>query len=508
MTGSQTASPSVRLLVFIVAYNAETTIERVLNRIPASLLAYDTEILIIDDASGDGTFEASEAVRRAGRLPFKLTVLVNPVNQGYGGNQKLGFLYAIEHGFDVVALVHGDGQYAPEALPDLLQPLLNGEAEAVFGSRMMRPFDALKGGMPIYKYVGNKILTTYQNCVLGTRLTEFHSGYRLYKTDTLRQIPFQMNTNDFHFDTEIIIQLLRFGARIAEVPIPTYYGDEICYVNGFEYAFNVFRASTAAALQRFNLVYRRNFDVGPESRDNVYYSPKIDYPSTHSAALKELAAGQTVVDIGCGAGYLATHIRAQGCRVVGIDQFQPLNLASFDEFIECDLDNAPLPRRLDDTDVLLLLDIIEHLRSPETFVVALHAATTSTERQVKIVVSTGNVGFVVPRLMLLLGQFNYGKRGILDPTPPRLFTFDSLRRLFQESGFEVSEVRGIPAPIPLVIGHRGLARLLLTVNQALIGISRTLFAYQIFMVVRPLPSLAGLLDASRSHTAERADAMP
>ena len=84
-------------------------------------------------------------------------MLVNPVNQGYGGNQKLGFLYAIEHGFDVVALVHGDGQYAPEALPDLLQPLLKDEAEAVFGSRMMRPFDALKGGMPIYKYVGNRI---------------------------------------------------------------------------------------------------------------------------------------------------------------------------------------------------------------------------------------------------------------------------------------------------------------------------------------------------------------
>ena len=179
--------------------------------------------------------------------------------------------------------------------------------------------------------------------MLGTRLTEFHSGYRLYKTDTLRQIPFQMNTNDFHFDTEIIIQLLRFGARIAEVPIPTYYGDEICYVNGFAYALNVFRASTAAALQRFNLVYRRNFDVGPESRDNVYYSPKIDYPSTHSEALEELTTGQTVVDIGCGAGYLATHIRARGCRVVGIDQFQPLNLAAFDEFIECDLDNAPLP---------------------------------------------------------------------------------------------------------------------------------------------------------------------
>jgi len=134
-----------RVLVFIVAYNAEKTIAKVLTRIPASLADYDTEVLIIDDASQDGTFETGEAVRQAGTLPFKLTVLVNPVNQGYGGNQKLGFLYAIEHGFDIVALIHGDGQYAPEALPDLLQPLLNGDADAVFGSRMMEPLAAIKG---------------------------------------------------------------------------------------------------------------------------------------------------------------------------------------------------------------------------------------------------------------------------------------------------------------------------------------------------------------------------
>jgi glycosyltransferase involved in cell wall biosynthesis len=506
MFGSGPATAKPRVLIFIVAYNAESTIERVLRRIPTDLLAFDTEILIIDDASQDSTFEASETVRRAGDLPFKLTVLVNPVNQGYGGNQKLGFLYAIEHGFDVVVLLHGDGQYAPESLPELLAPLLRGEADVVLGSRMMRPFQALKGGMPLYKYIGNKILTTYQNRVLGTQLSEFHSGYRVYRTETLRQIPFQMNTPDFHFDTEIIIQLLRFGAKIVEVPIPTYYGDEICYVNGFSYALNVVRASTAAALQRFNLVYRRNFDVGADSRRNVYYLPKLDYPSTHTEALKELAPGQTVVDIGCGAGYFAAHIRARGCRVIGIDQFEPLNRAEFDEFIVCDLDTAEFPSRLDDADVLLMLDVIEHLRSPEAFAVALHAATTST-RQVKIVVTTGNVGFIVPRLMLLAGQFNYGKRGILDLTHTRLFTFASLRRLFQESGFEIGEVRGIPAPIPLVVSHRLLARLLVALNQAMIRIAPALFSYQIYMVVRPLPSLSRVLDASRSHTAERAEAL-
>src|SRR5215218_3468644 len=118
MKRAEPAGRTPRLLVFIVAYNAEKTIQHVLRRLPASLLdSYDTEVLIIDDASQDQTFEQGEAVRRSGDLPFKLTVLVNPVNQGYGGNQKLGFQYAIEHQFDVVALLHGDGQYAPEVLP-------------------------------------------------------------------------------------------------------------------------------------------------------------------------------------------------------------------------------------------------------------------------------------------------------------------------------------------------------------------------------------------------------
>ena len=120
------------------------------------------------------------ATRNSGDIPFKITVLYNPVNQGYGGNQKIGYHYAIERGFDFVALLHGDGQYAPEFLPALIEPLLKGEADAVFGSRMMNKRDALKGGMPLYKFVGNRILTSIQNRVLGANLTEFHSGYRVY----------------------------------------------------------------------------------------------------------------------------------------------------------------------------------------------------------------------------------------------------------------------------------------------------------------------------------------
>jgi glycosyltransferase involved in cell wall biosynthesis len=280
-------SKKPRLLVFIVAYNAERTIESVLARVPASLAEnYDVEILAIDDASRDRTFEIGHKVKAAGSLSLPLTVLFNPVNQGYGGNQKIGYHYAIQQEFDFVALLHGDGQYAPEALPELLEPLRQGTADAVFGSRMLRGGAALKGGMPLYKYAGNKILTWLQNRLLRTRLSEFHSGYRVYSVAALKAIPFDRNTNDFHFDTEIIIQLVIARTRIREVPIPTYYGDEICHVNGIRYAWNVVKATIKSRLHALDIFYDSKFDCAPDHDGNAHYDLKIGYDSPHAAVLE------------------------------------------------------------------------------------------------------------------------------------------------------------------------------------------------------------------------------
>src|SRR5205807_9135355 len=130
---------------------------------------------------------------------------------------------------------------------------------------------ALKGGMPLYKYVGNKILTWIQNRVLRTSLSEFHSGYRLYSVAALQSLPFDRNTDDFHFDTEILIQHFRAGWRIKEVPIATYYGDEICNVNGLKYAFNVVKSSLVSRAQDFGILYDRKFDVNGRFESNDIY---------------------------------------------------------------------------------------------------------------------------------------------------------------------------------------------------------------------------------------------
>src|SRR5207244_3609543 len=140
-----------------------------------------------------------------------------------------------------VVLLHGDGQYAPEHLPKMVEPLIAGGADVVLGSRMMEKGAARRGGMPMYKFVGNRILTTFQNRMTGAELSEWHSGYRAYRVDALRSIAFEANHDGFDFDTQIILQLLEAGKRVVEIPIPTYYGGEICYVNGMAYARDVVR---------------------------------------------------------------------------------------------------------------------------------------------------------------------------------------------------------------------------------------------------------------------------
>ena len=494
------------LLVLIVAYHAEKTIQQVLARIPASLLAdFEVEVLVVDDSSSDRTFEHGDAVRRSETLPFALTVLVNPVNQGYGGNQKIGFHYAIRHRFEFVALVHGDGQYAPESLPELMAPLTAGRADAVLGSRMLRKGEARRGGMPLYKFVGNRILTAIQNRLVHARLSEFHSGYRIYSTAALRRIPFHLNSNGFPFDTEIIIQLLGAGLRITELPIPTYYGDEICRVNGIKYAWDVLLASLKARAQEWSLFYDRKFDCLPSTTTNVHYKPRLGFESAHTLALDRIPPGARVLDIGCAGGYLGHALRERGCHTTGIDAFPLAEGYSLDAFAIHDLNESPFPADLSQVDYAVMLDVIEHLASPERFVDDFLAAA-ARHPGVRLIVSTGNVAFIIVRLMLLLGQFNYGKRGILDLTHTRLFTFGTFRRLFEQAGCEVLEMRGVPAPFPLALGRGPLSRWLLGFNKALIRVSRSLFAFQIFAVVRPRPALPYLLDQAEREAGRRSAA--
>lgn len=228
----------MKIGILIVAYNNEHFIEMVLDRIPTIVKKKVKEIAIFDDHSEDNTSQKAVGYKIKNNIK-NLKIYYNPKNLGYGGNQKKGYSYFINKGYDIVALLHGDGQYAPELLPTLLKPLEDRKCDAVFGSRMIG--GPLKGGMPLYKYIGNKFLTAIENFFLDMDLSEFHSGYRIYSCHALKKIPFLENTDDFHFDTEIIIQLKHNNLRIIELPIPTYYGEEISNLKAFSYGFNVLK---------------------------------------------------------------------------------------------------------------------------------------------------------------------------------------------------------------------------------------------------------------------------
>jgi glycosyltransferase involved in cell wall biosynthesis len=220
--------------VLVVAYNAESTIETTLNRIPTDFINKIDSILISDDNSRDLTSERASEFAKTSNLPIH--VISQPINLGYGGNQKFGYSWAIQNKWDIVVLLHADGQYAPEFLPQIINPLMENRADAVFGSRMLNKRDALIGGMPKYKWIGNQILTSIQNKLTKQNFSEWHSGYRAYKVESLKKLNLGDLSNGFRFDTQIILELLATNQRITEIPIPTFYGDEVSHVNGIEYA--------------------------------------------------------------------------------------------------------------------------------------------------------------------------------------------------------------------------------------------------------------------------------
>ena len=226
----------MRIFVVIPAYNAAGTLERVFQRVPAEVRTKIERVLVVNDGSLDGT--GALVCRLAGADP-KIALIEHATNRGYAQAQKTGFTAALEAGADIVALLHADGQYAPELLPTLLRPLETGEADVVQGSRMLDPRGALRGGMPVYKFVANRVLSALENWVYGMKLAEYHSGYMLYSARTLRAIPFQRLSDTFHFDGEMLLMAHRKRLRIREIPIPTHYGDEKSHLKPIRYGLDV-----------------------------------------------------------------------------------------------------------------------------------------------------------------------------------------------------------------------------------------------------------------------------
>ena len=474
-TAPTTADRAPRVGVLVVAYNAASTLERTLSRLPESFATSVDHVMVCDDASQDDTYEIGMRFRDTASFP--VTVVKHERNLGYGGNQKAGYRWAIEHGLDVVVLLHGDGQYAPECIEDLVAPLVSGEADAVFGSRMLDKGGARAGGMPAYKFVGNRILTGFQNAMTGQRLSEWHSGYRAYRTDSLSDLDLASYSDGFDFDTEIILGLVRAGKRIVEVPIPTYYGDEICYVNGMRYARDV----TADVVRHW--ANHRGFGGGVASTETDLYALKVT--GSHGVLLEWLKDREPSrgLDAGCFDGRFADRARGLGHHVTGLDRQKHDGVAErVSSFIEADL-NQPLPASIKaEYDVVVAGDILEHVMEPQQL---LDDLVSKLVPGGEILVSVPNFGHWYPRGRIAIGKFDYDQRGPLDRGHVRFFTRTTIERLFAESGLRVLEHRTVGTPFESVIdgpeatpSRQQLVRGISRADRTLVRAWPRLFGYQ------------------------------
>jgi glycosyltransferase involved in cell wall biosynthesis len=240
-----------RILVVMPAYNAALTIERTYREIPLDLV---DDVIVTDDASHDETVHIA---RRLG-----LRTLVHVENRGYGGNQKTCYTEALRLGADVVVMLHPDYQYTPKLLPAMIGLVSDGPFDVVLGSRVLGG-RALSGGMPLYKYVANRLLTAVQNLLCGAKLSEYHTGYRAFRRDVLASLPLLENSDDFVFDNQILAQILLGGYAIGEVSCPAAYFEEASSINfrrSVRYGLGVLLTSLQAFLHRKGLARFRIFD--------------------------------------------------------------------------------------------------------------------------------------------------------------------------------------------------------------------------------------------------------
>lgn len=493
----QLAEAFPRFAVFVISYNASAHIEKTISRIPSALFDAISEVYVFDDASPDDTHKVVQKIKESSPWREKLNVYRNPKNLGYGGNQKIGYKYSIEKGHDYAIMLHGDGQYAPEYIPDLILAALEKNAKVVFGSRMINKKDALAGGMPIYKWLGNQVLTTFENIILGTRLAEFHSGYRMYSTDVLKRIPFEENTNDFHFDTQIIIQCRALNVEMFEIPIKTYYGEEECNVNGMKYAKDVCLAVLDYRLHQLHFVRRTKYLVEHHLKFNKKNSPS----SSHEKILKLIDKKDSgkILDLFSAHGPLLQDFKKRGFEITCVDNVDA-------ELISKEIDNYCRIKNEDfeslhfdrEFDYIILSDTLAMIKDDYKILRKVRAFLKENGR---LIVAVPNIAIWFYRLSLLFGRFNYGQKGILDRRHLHFYTKDTIRNKLERAGYVVNFVGPTGIPFEVVFESVGKSRILQLIDRcyhALALILPGLFAYQ-FVISAEISSLEAIHGEGRLY---------
>ena len=482
----------MKVLIYIVCYNAQEHICSVLKRIPPQY-RNDPNIMVVvsDDCSSDNTAEtALQACKELGYANYE--VFKTKVNQGYGGNQKIGYNYGCNNDFDYVILLHGDGQYAPEELDNFFRLFNKDKADVILGSRMLIKKNALKGGMPIIRFISNIILTKIQNFLAQTDFAEFHTGYKAYSTKFLKEVPFELNSNDFDFDTDILLQAKFLEKNIKEFPISTFYGKEKSSVKLIKYGIDILRTTLKFKMQQIGIGCSLKF----RGSKQLVYKDKFGYKFTTHYHLLEIIKTykpKRILEIASGAGYLGEKLQNENIWLTGIDLF-PLQNKYYQEFFCENIEQFDWNKIQGDRfDIVCLMDILEHLKEPEKLLLKLRS--NPRLENALFVISVPNVAFFSVRIGLLLGRFNYADRGILDIDHKRLFTYSSFHAMLKECGFKIKKT--IPVPPAFKLISKSFISDILTVifillNKVLPG----LFSFQIIKIAVPIPTSTNVLNKS------------
>jgi SAM-dependent methyltransferase len=452
------------------------------------LFAMDVQTLIFDTSQSRN--DISELDLSEFPAGAKIKILKNMNFAGYGQNLKIAFHYAVENNFDAI-ISSGELQIEPLLLLSLVNSVFEAAADAALGSRFLSNPGFADKQMAFLKRFCNRFQNTVADWMTSSSLSDFFSPCRCYSVAAIKELPFQYNFDDACFDTDMCIQLIESKKKIVEIPLTALFGrnrESGCFLKSV-CSFLSYR------LNKLALFYNPKYDCLKDS--NLIYERKFGFSSSHQFAFDKIQQNSVVMDLGCGPGYMASELSKKQVKTISIDrQIQPQSRLNSWRCVEADIENYDFNDSFEKIDAILLLDIIEHLKSPERFLQKLRWRFSNDNPVV--IITTGNIGFFPLRMNLLFGWFHYGKRGILDMDHTRLLTFSSLARLLEGHGYEIVLKKGIPAPFPLAIGNNQFARFLLRLNQFLIVLSKGLFSYQIAVLARFRPTVENLLKNTES----------
>jgi len=465
------AAPRIALFVFDCADTG--SLKRVLDRIPDPVAAWFEEIVIVQDRS-----VAEQRPVRRDRLAreyanFRIHRL--PRDAGFGGARKAAFEYALRKHFDHVVFMRGDGLHPPEELPALVRPILDDPDQVVFAYRRLRLPDAPGSWKLIPNLIAHTLATGFQNRLLGLRLRDYHSSFRLYSMRAVERMPYQLNSDDHRFDTQLVIQCRVLGVPVREVPVGPLWREYATNATGLLEVLRASRCAVDYRLHQLHVFRLGNYFVD----EGVRYTFKHSETGSHMQIVRAIAPGSSVLDLGCSQGLLARPLRDKGVRVTGVDIAPPSGAASdLEQYFQRDLDlplDLPFGREFD---YVVVSDVIEHLRNRTQL---LRRARTFLKEGGRLIISTPNIALWFYRLSLLVGRFEYGPRGVLDETHVHLFTRATFRREVEKAGFYVLSERVTALPFEIVFESTGRSRLVRGLNRVYHTLARlwpTMFAYQ------------------------------